>query len=254
MTSKFLEVALTAARKADEITLRYFHTGARISYKEDQSPVTEADKETEQVIRQIIHQAFPSHGIIGEEYGIEGSGDYRWIIDPIDGTLNFMRGIPFYGTLIALAHKDEIILGVSSMPAMREFMYAEQGSGTFFNEVPMHVSRRPIEDSYLSFGSVTKLEAEVSPGTLAALSEKTRYHNGFGAPWNYHMVSQGKLEAMVQARISIWDIAPFITIIQEAGGRITDFAGNPITMDSGKISVVASNGLVHDSLLEVVQK
>ena len=141
MPSQFLTVALEAAKNAEEVITSYYTGEIEVELKDDETPVTHADRGAEKVIRETINQAFPDHGFLGEEYGTqEGTSPYLWIIDPIDATKNYIRKIPIFGTQIALMKGDELILGVSNAPLLNELLYAEAGGGAFLNDEPIHVS------------------------------------------------------------------------------------------------------------------
>lgn len=141
MATVFLEKALQAARAAEQVILKYYESNIDVQLKGDMSPVTQADIETEQVIREILSQAFPEHGFYGEETGkANEDAEYLWLVDPIDGTKSFVRDTPFFSTQIALMHKGELIVGVSNAPAYRQLAWAEKGGGAFLNDKPIHLS------------------------------------------------------------------------------------------------------------------
>lgn len=168
-SNTFLEVALEAAQAAEKILLKYINTTITVELKSDQSPVTVADKEAEAVIISTIQNAFPDHGFLGEETGLTRErAEYVWVIDPIDGTKNYIRGVPIFGSLIALMKNGEVILGVSNVPLMKELFYAEKGKGAYKNGIPVTVSTRPtLKESYVSHGGINYF------------IKKTNYHNCF---------------------------------------------------------------------------
>lgn len=250
-----LAVAREAARAAREIALHYFRTEVRVEMKADQSPVTVADKEAEAAIISVIRSHFPDHSFLGEESGQTGpSGGqkkaFTWIIDPIDGTKNFIRQIPLFGTEIAVMAGDEIIAGVSLLPAMDELLSAAKGHGAFLNDLPIRVSTTgELSSAAISYYGYEK---DVRWDRVAALSRNVAYVRGFGDCYSYHLVASGRIDAAFEPRIRIWDIAPFAVIIPEAGGMVTDEAGEPIGLTTR--SIVASNGKLHPDMLRTLSK
>ena len=250
MPSQFLTVALEAAKNAQEIITAYY-TGdtMKVEMKDDETPVTLADREAEKIIRETIKQAFPDHGFLGEEYGIEaGSSPYVWIIDPIDATKNYIRKIPIFGTQIALMKGDELILGVSNAPLLNELLYAEAGKGAFLNGEPITVSNvTQSENAMVCHGGLRWfIEKGTFPGIYDIIKDAARTR-GFGDFYMYHLVASARADAVVEAAISIWDIAAITVIVREAGGKVTDIQGQPITKDTD--SLVATNGTLHDTVL-----
>lgn len=248
--SPYLKVALDAIEKAERIIMEYFSDDLRATLKPDQSPVTIADKEAEQSIVETIRSAFPDHGFLGEELGEDHSNaEYVWVIDPIDGTKNYLRTIPFFATQLALMHRGELILGVSNAPALHERLWAEKGKGAFCNGAAVHVSNvTTFKDAFLVFGGLGYFERTNSVPSLLKLASATRGHRGFGDFWGYHLVAQGKADIMVEAKIRIWDIAALTIIVREAGGMVTDMTGQPITVAT--TSALAANTALHPVTLE----
>ena len=251
MPSQFLTVALEAAKNAEEIITAYYTSDAmKVELKADKTPVTLADTGAEKVIRETIKQAFPDHGFIGEEYGIEeGESPYLWIIDPIDATKNYIRKIPIFGTQIALMKGEELILGVSNAPLLNELLYAEAGSGAFLNGEPITVSSvtHPKDAMVCHGGLKWFVEKGTFPGIYNLITDAARTR-GFGDFYMYHLVASGRVDAVVEAAISIWDIAAISVIVREAGGKVTDIRGQDITKDTE--SMVATNGILHDTVLD----
>ena len=251
MPSQFLTVALEAAKNAEEIITSYYTGDAmKVELKADKTPVTLADTGAEKVIRETIKQAFPDHGFIGEEYGIEaGSSPYLWIIDPIDATKNYIRKIPIFGTQIALMKGEELILGVSNAPLLNELLYAEAGSGAFLNGEPITVSSvtHPKDAMVCHGGLKWFIEKGTFPGIYNFIKDAARTR-GFGDFYMYHLVASARADAVVEAAISIWDIAAISVIVREAGGKVTDIRGQDITKDTE--SMVATNGILHDTVLD----
>ena len=249
MPSQFLNVALEAAKNAEEIITAYYTGDIEVELKADETPVTLADRGAEKIIRETIKQAFPDHGFLGEEYGIEaGSSPYVWIIDPIDATKNYIRKIPIFGTQIALMKGKELILGVSNAPLLNELLYAEVGKGAFLNGNPIEVSdvTDPADAMVCHGGLKWFVEKGTFPGAYNLINDTARTR-GFGDFYMYHLVASARADAVIEAAISIWDIAAITVIVREAGGKVTDIQGQAITKDTN--SLVATNGILHDTVL-----
>jgi histidinol-phosphatase len=251
----WLAFAQAACDVADGLALGHFRRDLEIMTKPDHSFVTIADQAVERLIRERILAAYPDHGLVGEEYGSEaGSARCRWYIDPIDGTHNFIRGIPLFGSLLALEVDGELQLGVVSAPALRERWYARRGGGAWAvgaagSEAarPIHVSAiADLADAQILYGSAHDIEASGrAPGFTALLGDVWR-DRGFGDFWGYALLAEGAAEACIEVELSAWDMAAPLVLVEEAGGRVTDFAGRRL-IDSG--TLVASNGLLHDTVL-----
>ena len=249
MPSQFLTVALEAAKNAEEIITAYYTDDIKVEMKEDETPVTLADRGAEKVIRETIKQAFPDHGFLGEEYGIEeGDSPYVWIIDPIDATKNYIRKIPIFGTQIALMKGEELILGVSNAPLLNERLYAEAGSGAFLNGKPIHVSDvTQANEAMICHGGLKWfVEKGTFPGIYNLINDTAR-SRGFGDFYMYHLLASARADVVVEAAISIWDIAAATVIVHEAGGKVTDLEGQPVTKETH--SLVATNGILHSDVL-----
>lgn len=249
--SKFLLTGIEAVKEAQKIVLKYFDTNLNIDTKKDGSPVTIADRESEQIIRKIITSAFPDHGFIGEEYGdSQKKSKYTWVIDPIDGTKNYSRNIPLFATELALFEDEELILGISNAPLLKKFVYAQKGQGAYLNETQkIQVSKvDKIKNAYISIGSLKYFKKLEILNKLVKINEDCAGMKGFGDTWSYQFVAEGKLDAIIEAKLKIWDIAAVLVIIQEAGGKVTDIDGNKITTKS--TSALASNGKLHQILLD----
>ena len=252
---EWLAFALSACDAADEVALHHFRRDLDIMTKPDRSFVTVADQGVERLIRERIHARFPEHGLVGEEYGEEaGSGSIRWYIDPIDGTHNYIRGIPLFGTLLALEVDGEIQLGVLSAPALRERWYASRGGGAWAvgaagAEGPrrIRVSRvAALADAQVLYGSASELDASgLVPGFRDLLRAVWR-ERGFGDFWGYALIAEGAAEAMVEVDAKTWDLAAPLVLIEEAGGRLTDFGG---ARRIDALEMVATNGLLHEEIL-----
>lgn len=254
---QFLKVALMAAQASKEMIRKAYEAqGFNITIKGDYTPVTEVDVNVETLIRSIIVENFPEHGMWGEEGGvINPDSEYQWLVDPIDGTKAFIRRRPFFSTQIALMYKGEIILGVSLAPCFGEgeIAYATKGEGTFIDGQKVSVSDiAELRDAVFSSGnikSLTKNDATwLRYGELLRAINTTR---GFGDFLHYHYTAAGKVDIVVESDVSILDVAALSIIVQEAGGKVTDLKGQPLTLES--TSIVATNGLLHDQVLTYLQ-
>ena len=249
MPSQFLTVALEAAKNAEEVITAYYSDDIKVELKDDETPVTLADRGAEKVIRDTISRAFPDHGFLGEEFGTqEGTSPYMWIIDPIDATKNYIRKIPIFGTQIALMKDDELILGVSNAPLLNELLYAEAGDGAFLNGEPIQVSdvSQP-KDAMICHGGLNWFtEKGTFPGVYNLINNTAR-SRGFGDFYMYHLVASARADAVIEAAISIWDIAAITVIVREAGGKVTDIQGQPVTKETA--SLLATNGVLHSTVL-----
>ena len=252
---EWLGFALAACDAADEIALHHFRRDLEISTKPDRSFVTIADQSIERLIRERIHARFPDHGLVGEEYGEEaGAGSTRWYIDPIDGTHNYIRGVPLFGTLLALEIDGEMQLGVLSAPALRERWYASRGGGAWAVGAAGQAGPRRIQvsrvaslaDSQILYGSAAELDASgLVPGFRGLLRAAWR-ERGFGDFWGYALLAEGAAEAMIEVDAKTWDLAAPLVLIEEAGGRLTDFSG---ARRIDRLQMVASNGILHEEVL-----
>lgn len=249
---EWLEFALAACDAADAAALAHFRRDVEVLRKPDRSFVTAADHAIEREIRSRIAAAYPGHGLVGEEYGEESAGAaVRWYIDPIDGTHNFIRGVPLFGTLLAVEQNGEIQVGVISAPAMRERWFAWRGGGAWNRgldgERQVRVSGvKAVEDAQILYGSGRDNAASgLMPGFDALISAAWR-ERGFGDFWGYALVAEGAAEAMLETGMHSWDLAAPQVLIEEAGGRVTDVNGER-RIDAP--SFVGSNGLLHDEVL-----
>ena len=250
----WLGFALSCADVADELALRGLRQELTIEAKHDGSFVTEVDRAIETTLRARIAERFPDHGVVGEEYGAapgSAPGSTRWYLDPIDGTHNFMRGIPLFGYLLAVEREGELQVGVMSAPAMGERWYAYRGGGAWHvgkdGERRIRTSRvAALEDAQLVYGSVREnVESGLFPGFEALLAEAWR-DRGFGDFWGYALVADGSAEAMMERQLGPWDLAAPRVIVEEAGGALTDFDGNrSLTVGEG----LGTNGILHREIL-----
>jgi histidinol-phosphatase len=251
MLQQYLDVAIAAAQAASAVIRPYFQTAIQVETKADATPVTAADRAGERVIVDMLRQHFPEHGVLGEEFGAQsGSEDARWIIDPIDGTQNFIRGIPFFGTLIALEQAGEITVGVVYEPAQGNLFHAAKGLGAFANGERLAVSTlTDLAQTTLLHGSLDLMLRDGYWDGLTRLVQATRRQRGFGDYFAYTFVCRGQADVMLETNIKPWDVAPLKILVEEAGGRFSDFTGAP-TIYSG--NALISNGHVHDAVLALL--
>lgn len=235
-----LFLALELADAADRIALAAFRSSDLVvEQKPDLTPVTEADRAVETELRRLLAEARPDDAVLGEEHGVSGDASRRWLVDPIDGTRNFSRGIPVWATLLALEEAGDALLGVVSAPALGRRWWAERGEGSFADGERIHVSAvERVEDAVLAFAL---------DGPLPEIAFRAWHARGFGDFWAHVLVAEGVVDGAVDAvGVSEWDLAAVQVVVEEAGGRFSNFAGEA-RFDSG--SAVSSNGLLHDDLL-----
>ncbi len=247
-----LRLALELADAADAITLQHFQSATlTVRTKIDMSPVSEADEAVERALRERLAAERPDDGIVGEEFGASGSGARRWVIDPIDATANYVRGIPVYGTLIALVENDVPTVGVIAAPAMSRRWWASRGDGAFCNGRPMHVSRiDTVENAHIAYSSVKDWEHFNLGEPFLALMRRCTRARGFGDFWMHMLVAEGAIEIAVEPVVAAWDVATVQIIVEEAGGRFTDLRGDA-RFDGG--NALSTNGLLHDAVLEALR-
>jgi histidinol-phosphatase len=245
-----LAAAAEAARAAGAIALQYYRNGFDVTLKPDQTPVTQADREAEEAIVAALGRAYPEWGFLGEEFGARGASDVRWIIDPIDGTKNFVRRIPVWATLLALEAHGEVVAGVIHNPVTGDLLTARRGGGAWLNGERVRVSDVGDlwEATLLHAGLRLYRKAGVWDG-LVRLVEATERQRGFGDYLGYALVAEGKAEIYLEVDLKPWDLAPCKIVVEEAGGRFTDLAGTP-TIYSG--NSLATNGRLHDATLALL--
>jgi histidinol-phosphatase len=256
--ARWLAFALDCVDATDPIALAAFRTKLDIDRKADGSFVTAADREVERVLRGRIADAYPHHGLVGEEYGEAdaGAGGERWYIDPIDGTHNFMRGVPLFATLLAVERDGEIQAGVISAPALGQRWYATRGGGAWTVGGPANPPgpRRlrvspvaALADAQILFRSLSDMRASRVADGFERLVRAAWRERGFGDSWGYTLVADGAAEAMLEQDLYAWDLAAPWIIVEEAGGRITDFDGRR-SLERGE--GFATNGLLHEAVLD----
>jgi histidinol-phosphatase len=239
--------------ETDGIALSRLTGGLTVRSKPDASLVTQADMEVEARLRERIAAAFPRHGIVGEEYEDEaGDGETRWIVDPIDGTHNLVRGIPIFATLLAVERNGELLAAVVSAPALARRWHAARGEGAavrdLLGERPIHVSMVDrLEDAQLVWSGLRALEAAGHGPAVRELARLAWRDRGFGDFWGYMLVAEGAAEAMLEVGPTLWDLAAPALIVAEAGGRLTDFAGVDSYVGP---KALATNGSLHAVIVE----
>jgi histidinol-phosphatase len=252
-----LDLALRLADTADRISLGHFRDRElHVETKPDRSPVTEADLAVERALRETLASERPEDGILGEEYGTEGDTARQWIVDPIDGTANYLRGVPVWGTLIALAIDGTPRVGVVSSPALGRRWWAAVGSGAWTTDAPGAEARAirvsgvsDLEHASLSFQSIAQWDEAGYLDRLVALTRRTWRDRAYGDMWSYMLLAEGLVDAVGEFGVKTYDLAALIPIVEEAGGRFTSVDGTP---GPGNGSALASNGLLHPALLEAL--
>jgi histidinol-phosphatase len=247
------DFALSLLDETDAIALAQIRAGLTVNEKRDATLVTQVDTQIETHLRDRISAAFPSHGLVGEEYAAQdGDGETRWIIDPIDGTHNLVRGIPVWATLIAVERNGELLAAAVSAPALHRRWHAARGLGAsaqdLFGERRIHVSAvDQLADAQLTWSGLSAmLEAGIGPA-VEALARAAWRDRGFGDFWGYMLVAEGAADAMLEIGPTLWDLAAPALIVREAGGRLTDFGG--LDSYAGPQSL-ASNGLLHRAMVD----
>ena len=242
-----LRLALSLADVADEITMHHFQSATlSVKTKSDRTPVSEADEAVEREIRDRLERERPDDGILGEEFGARGAATRRWIIDPIDATKNYIRGIPIFATLIALDGQ----IGVVSAPALGRRWWAARGAGAFCNGRAIHVSTiDSLGDAQLGYDDVAGFEHLGLGQIFLALARRCARTRGFGDFWSHMLVAEGAAEIAIEPEVAHWDMAAVKVIVEEAGGRFTNLRGDA-RADGG--SGVSTNGLLHADVLQAL--
>jgi len=250
--STLLDFAVDAAWQAGKITLAYYQTDISVAHKTDDSPITIADRQSEELLRRLIQRQFPDHALLGEEFGsVEGKAPYRWILDPIDGTRAFVHGIPLYAVLIGLEIGGQPDLGVAYFPALDEMVWAAKGLGCYWNGRRTHVSTQSRWDKSLLLATDTE---EFAPNgkheayrQMVAMSAE---HRTWGNAYGHIMVATGRAEVMLDPAMESWDCAPLLPIVQEAGGTFTDWNG-VATIHGG--NAISTNGRLYQDVMRIAR-
>jgi histidinol-phosphatase len=244
-------VAHDLADLADAITAPAFRAGLAVERKRDGTPVTAADRDAERAIRAAVRDRFPDHAFLGEEDGLEGDPDApRWIVDPIDGTKNFVRGNPVWATLVALQVDGVEVVGVVSAPVLGSRWDGVRGGPAHQDGRQIRVSDvGTLADAEVSFGGLRYFSDQRLAGAVTALTEGSARQRGFGDFWQHCLVAAGACDVAIEAEVTLWDLAAVKVVVEAAGGRFTDLAGT-VTADGG--SAVSTNGALHDEVLGIV--
>ena len=246
------EVAIDAVRAAGDLAMTYFDKALDIQWKADESPVTIADQNAEKLLRESFLGRFPNDGFLGEEFGdTPGSSGFRWIIDPIDGTRSFVRGIPLWGTLVGLEYKGELIAGIARIPPLGQTYHALRGNGAYRDDRRIHVSQvSDLAKAHLYYSSISWfVKAGCEKGFLD-LYQKCERQRGFGDCYGFLLVAEGAGELMVDHGVHAWDVAALIPIVEEAGGKMTAWNG---IADIQRPDYLASNGILHAEALKFLR-
>jgi histidinol-phosphatase len=255
-----LKLALQLADCADEISRERFQAiDLHVETKPDLTPVSDADKAIESEIRAILAKRRPSDEIVGEEFGSGKKTGRYWVIDPIDGTKNFVRGVPVWATLIALMEGEEVLVGVVSAPALFRRWYASKGSGAYLSVNSGGAQKLKVSSVAQISDASLSISTFASPNTgnrndgwgalhhgLLSLAEKVWRTRGYGDFWSHLLVAEGAVDCALEPRLALWDMAPLALIVSEAGGRFSDFRGVDGPNGSNGVS---TNGLLHDAVL-----
>jgi histidinol phosphatase-like enzyme (inositol monophosphatase family) len=254
-----LELAVDAARRAGELTLQHFNRpDLHVEPKRDGTPVTVADRQAEEYLRNRIAAAFPADAVLGEEMPERpGTSNFRWIIDPIDGTKSFVHGVPLYGTLVGVEFEQRSVIGVVVLPALEEYVYAARGQGAWWHlrgcDQPRPARVSQVDRLAEATFCVTSVSEFIRTGRLSAYDElrgQCRLVRGWGDCYGYVLVATGRAEIMIEPELSLWDMAALLPILEEAGGTFTDWKGNP-TIYSGE--GLATNGRLREQVLAITR-
>ena len=246
-----LVTAKRAAKSAEQIIKHYYKCSPDTNIKDDLTPVTQADIECEQVIKQVLAASFPEFGFYGEETGKSNTGsDFLWLVDPIDGTKSFVREYHFFSTQIALMYKDEIILGVSHAPMFNETAWAAKDLGAFINNDSITVSdfTKPEECCYSTGNLKSMLQNKTQWEKLRKVMSYCHKTRGYGDFYHYHLLAAGKLELIIESDVNILDIAALSIIVKEAGGIITDLSGQQVNLETS--TILAGNKYSYENALK----
>ena len=252
------DLMIRVVREAGRIALNYYPDlkaadfSAQVIWKSDNSPVTIADREAEVHLRKVLLDAFPNDGFLGEESGDQrGNSGYRWIVDPIDGTRSFVRGVPHWATLVGLEHDGQAIAGLAYEPVINRTWKAMKGAGAFRDDQRIHVSRiERLDESVMFYSSLSWFVKAGRQDQFLQLVARTQRQRGFGDYYGHLLVAQGAGEFMIEHGVHSWDVAALKVIVEEAGGRFTDWNGTPTIHTP---DCLASNGLTHEAVLEIMR-
>ncbi len=255
-----LEYAVEIAREAGELTLEYFNNpNLVVERKSDRTPVTVADRGAELLLRERIAERFSDDAILGEEFpDKEGGSGFRWLLDPIDGTKSFIHGVPIYSTLIGIEYGGEPVVGVIRLPALGEAVWAVRGGGAWHESPRFKTPRQTqvskcqdVREGLFLTSSVTSFDKMGREDAFREISRKMLLTRTWGDAYGYYLVATGRAEVMIDPIMSLWDAGPLQTIMEEAGGRFTDWQGAPTIYGE---EAVASNGILHDEIIAVTRR
>jgi histidinol-phosphatase len=251
-----LRFAHVLADAADDITTRRFRAlDLTVDTKPDLTPVTDADRAVEEQIRHVLRRSRPRDAVLGEEFGRIGSGPRCWVVDPIDGTKNYVRGVPVWATLIALLMDGEPVAGVASAPALNRRWWAARDGGAWTGRSLAKATRcqvsgvRDLADASFSYSGISGWEKAGSLPGFVALTRAVWRTRAYGDFWSYMLTAEGAVDVAAEPEVSLWDLAAVQIIVEEAGGRFTDLSG-AARPDGG--NAVATNGHLHDEVLKVL--
>ena len=247
-----INTAIEAAQKAGQLAYRYFKSQPKVTYKPDNSPVTRADIEAEKLIRKIISKKFPDHGIIGEELPpVNPNSRFQWVIDPIDGTRDFIRNFPFWAVFIAVLCDKNPLIGVVYFPVASDLLIAQKSKGAFINDQKVQVSKtKKLKEAYVCFGTIKRFIQFDRMGKLTKICAIARAGRSYGN-LNLKFFLEGKADVMLESYGAMHDFAAPAILVTEAGGKFTDFSGK-FSLTSG--NAVATNGLLHNQVLKILNE
>jgi histidinol phosphatase-like enzyme (inositol monophosphatase family) len=245
-----LDFAVDAAQQAGRVALGYYRAGTAVDRKPDSSPVTAADREAEQLLRRLIADRFPSHSILGEEFGADDRDPaHRWILDPIDGTKSFIHQVPLWGVLVGLMIDDVPSVGVAHFPALGETFAAARGTGGTWSGGPLRVSATDrIEAALLVYTDGRDVERKLGP-RWPRLRDRTALQRGWGDCYGHCLVASGRADIALDPHMNVWDCAALIPILQEAGGTFTDWQGRAV-IDGG--DAISTNGRLKEEVIACI--
>ena len=246
-------LARGAILRAGRLALDYFERGVAVESKADQTPVTVADRGAEQLLREAIEREFPDDGFLGEELGDRPTRTgYKWIIDPIDATKNFIRGIPLFATLVGLEQQGQMVAGFAYVPALGYLYHAVRGGGAFKNDRPIHASSiDQLEEAQLVYSSLAWFDKTGTQEEFLALLRRVGRSRGFGDFYGHLLVAEGAAEIALEPQLNPWDCAALKPIVEEAGGVVTDWNGQNTIYGQGCVSV---NAALHRLVLEQLHR